>query len=113
MANRRKGEGQTALITGASSGIGLELARCFAEDGYNLVLVSHSAAALEAEAANSRVSLTSAQLTLPAISASAMRAQSLPKRSASALSISMLWSTTPAMERQAPSTEAILPPSLV
>jgi uncharacterized protein len=51
MANRRKGEGQTALITGASSGIGLELARCFAEDGYNLVLVSRSAAALEAEAA--------------------------------------------------------------
>jgi short-subunit dehydrogenase len=51
MPDRRKGEGQTALITGASSGIGLELARCFAEDGYNLVLVSRSAEALEAEAA--------------------------------------------------------------
>jgi uncharacterized protein len=43
----RIGENQTALITGSSGGIGLELARQFAHDGYNLILVARSAAALE------------------------------------------------------------------
>jgi len=38
---------ETVLITGASSGIGLELAKCFAADKSNLILVARNSAALE------------------------------------------------------------------
>ena len=36
----RKGAGKKVLITGGSSGIGLELAKCFAADGYEVLLVA-------------------------------------------------------------------------
>jgi hypothetical protein len=45
---------ETVLITGASSGIGLELAKCFAADRSNLILVARSTEALEILAAELR-----------------------------------------------------------
>ena len=44
--------GKTALITGASSGIGQELTRLFAKDGYSLVLVGRNQESLDQLAAN-------------------------------------------------------------
>jgi len=40
-----------ALITGATSGIGYELAKLFAKDGYNLVIVARDQAELDAKSA--------------------------------------------------------------
>lgn len=47
----RPGTGQTALVTGASYGIGLDLAECFARDGYDLILTARSEQALGEAAA--------------------------------------------------------------
>jgi hypothetical protein len=47
-------KGETVLITGASSGIGLELAGCFAAEGCRLVLLARNAVALETLAAELR-----------------------------------------------------------
>ncbi|RYC68591.1 MULTISPECIES: SDR family NAD(P)-dependent oxidoreductase [Spirosoma] len=44
--------GKTVLITGASSGIGRELTRLFAKDGYNLVLVGRDEETLQQQAYN-------------------------------------------------------------
>jgi short-subunit dehydrogenase len=45
---------ETVLITGASSGIGLELAKCFAAEGAELILVARSTERLEKLAAELR-----------------------------------------------------------
>ena len=46
MPDSLRRERKTALITGGSSGIGFELAKCFAQDGYHLVLVARNQEAL-------------------------------------------------------------------
>jgi uncharacterized protein len=50
MAETKRGRGQTALVTGASMGIGVDLAECFAQDGYDLILTARSEPALQAVA---------------------------------------------------------------
>jgi uncharacterized protein len=46
MANRT-GSGQTALVTGASAGIGVDLAECFARGGYDLIITARTESALQ------------------------------------------------------------------
>jgi uncharacterized protein len=50
MAQGKPGAGQRALVTGASMGIGVDLAECLARDGYDLILTARSEAALNAVA---------------------------------------------------------------
>ena len=56
---------QTALITGASGGIGLELARLFAADGYNLILVARNAEQLGLLAAALRKTYSVDAIAIP------------------------------------------------
>jgi short-subunit dehydrogenase len=50
MEMSNNGEKGYVLITGGSDGIGYELAKCFAEDGYNLVLVARTESDLQRRA---------------------------------------------------------------
>ncbi len=54
MATHASSQRPTALITGGSSGIGLELAKLFAHDGHDLVLVARSEEKLAAAAGQLR-----------------------------------------------------------
>jgi uncharacterized protein len=62
---------ETVLVTGASSGIGLELVKCFAADGCRMVLLARNTAALETLAGELRqahqveVLVMTADLSLP------------------------------------------------
>src|ERR1700744_5608765 len=68
---------ETVLITGASSGIGLELARCFAADKSNLILVARNQDALEELAAELRREHKIAAHVLPADLAQTASAQKI------------------------------------
>lgn len=59
-------KGETVLVTGASSGIGLELAKCFAADGCRLVLVARNRPALEGLAASLKEKFKIETVVLPA-----------------------------------------------
>jgi uncharacterized protein len=47
----KRGQSQTVLVTGASTGIGVDLAECFASDGYDLILCARTRSALQDVAA--------------------------------------------------------------
>ena len=57
---------ETVLITGASSGIGLELAKCFAADGCRLILVARNRDAMEKLAEELRLKNKIETIVLPA-----------------------------------------------
>ena len=46
MSGTRVGQGQTVLVTGASAGIGVDLAECFAADGYDVIVTARTGSAL-------------------------------------------------------------------
>ena len=84
MASAKTGAGQTALVTGASGGIGLDLAECFARDGYDLILTARSGDALrdvgDRLAQQYGVTATPIALDLAAIGGGARLAEQIARR---------------------------------
>ncbi len=63
MSATRVGQGQTVLVTGASAGIGVDLAECFAADGYDVIVTARTESALRQVAG--RLAQTYAVTTTP------------------------------------------------
>ncbi len=78
------GSGQTALVTGASAGIGIDLAECFAKDGYDLIITARTESALKAVGERisnlHRVKVTAIPCDLGAIDAGAKLAAEIAQR---------------------------------
>lgn len=83
-ANTHASTRQTALITGASAGIGVDLAECFARDGYDVILTARSEPALrevaERLASTYRVQATPLAQDLGEIGGGAKLAQQIRER---------------------------------
>ena len=85
---------QTALITGASAGMGYEFAHLFARDKYNLVLVARSGRRLAELAEQLRQQYGIAVKSIPLDLGASPAASQIPIRSANAAgrhSRSMYW----------------------
>lgn len=82
--NGQPGSGQTALVTGASAGIGIDLAECFAKDGYDLIITARTESALKAVgeriSKTHRVKVTAIPGDLGAIGAGAKLAVEIAQR---------------------------------
>jgi short-subunit dehydrogenase len=76
--------GQTALVTGASAGIGVDLAECFAIGGYDLVLAARTGSALQEVADRLArtygISATAIAADLQAIGGGARLAEAIARR---------------------------------
>src|SRR5882762_7740205 len=84
MTTNNDGKRQTALVTGASYGIGLDLAECFARDGYDVILTARSEQALADAAARLStqygVTATAIALDLGAIGGGGRLAEAIAQR---------------------------------
>lgn len=75
---------ETALVTGASAGIGVDLAECFARDGYDLILTARTESALrevgDRLATTYKVKVTPIALDLEQIGGGAKLADAISKQ---------------------------------
>lgn len=82
--NHNPPQRQTALVTGASTGIGVDLAECFARDGYDVILTARSENALlsvaERLASTFRVRATAVAQDLGQIGGGAQLAQAIRRQ---------------------------------